>query len=218
MKTKTEVPSYNDLIQKIHDLLKEEIQGLPLLSYPEMLRDLRGKPPIQGVYLIFDAEGRSIYVGKGQDVRTRLLDHARIKGDLVYRLMAEEGFSYEAQKAHRCECGKLIECGRGPEKIEDGREQAAERLQAWLLKNYKVSILSYTLASTLPLGLRELERLAQYILVPIVGKISHRTKGQIPISEHVEDNPIPKDIKKDLELPKAAEVRSEETESEEDGE
>lgn len=45
----------------------------------------------------------------------------------------------------------------------------------------------------------ELERLLQYLLVPVIGKLPHRTKGWVTISEHVEDHPLPEDLKKDLE-------------------
>lgn len=193
------ISSYNDLLKKIHDVLKDEFLSISLRPYVEVHRSLIKWQPVSGVYVIKDHDDAVLYVGHSTDIRSRLRNHFGIGGDLVVERLVSEGFARfkKEEREHLCECGRKRRCGHGEIKIpEEGREEAAKRIQLSLINTCTVGYIHYSEGG--PLGLRELERLAQYILVPKIGSFPHRTLGHVPIAEHVANNPIPEDIAKEL--------------------
>jgi hypothetical protein len=77
---------------------------------------LDGALPVRGVYLIWDETGADLlYVGRAKDVPERIRQHLDpSSGGLVSKICQERGLATMARRrAHRCGCGKVIECAEG---------------------------------------------------------------------------------------------------------
>lgn len=189
--------TFSQLVGMVHDSLQKRLSELPREPYKEILDRLKGKAAVEGVYIIFDADGKPAYVGTSADIRIRLVAHAKLDGDLVVALLTDNAFQPFEDPAHRCKCGELIVCAVGAEKVPDPeREAAAKRFQKLILSDFRVTILTCETGTLLPLGRRELERLTQYVLAPYIGFMPHPVKGQIRITDHVTLHPVPRTTNK----------------------
>lgn len=173
--------TYASLLQKVAEIFSTELSALKRLPYGEMLKFLRKEQPdTQGIYLIWDEKGECDYIGKGEKIAVRLAYHVSPQGDIVWSRLSREGFDWRQGRSQDEECRK-----------------AARRVQSEVLSTYAVSILPYNgdakIPGKLPLGLSELERLAQYLLVPNRGGFPHQDVGWITIKEFKRLYPIPKE-------------------------
>lgn len=171
--------TYESLLHKVAEIFSAELSGLKRLPYREMLKFLRREQPdTQGIYLIWDEKGECDYIGKGEKIVVRLAYHVSPQGDIVWDRLSREGFDWRQRSAQDEECRK-----------------AAKRVRAKILSTYTVSIVPYNgdpkVPGKLPLGLRELERLAQYLLVPNRGGFPHQDIGWLSIKEFKHRYPIP---------------------------
>lgn len=166
------------LLQEAHRSVEELLRGMPRVTISEFI-GASNKPCISGIYAIWEAGGNLAYVGKSENVVLRIRNHtAPSSGGLLDYIRRERGLPDPSATAHRCECGKLIECSHGLVPVGD------RRLMLELSKEVKAS---YTVSvMAVPDGFHfegsDFETYVQMILKPKYGYEHHPTKGWVPIN------------------------------------
>lgn len=161
-----EGPSYNDLLRVVHAAVKEECKRVIYRPYLIVANELK-TTILKGVYIVKGQDGEVLYVGRSDNIIARLKDHFSIRGSIVRSVIRRGGLLNNVS--------------------------SDEETREYLLEIATVGfVLGDALPGLVPLGLRELELVLQYALVPTFGMIYDHPGKQTPLPEFVSKNPIPK--------------------------
>lgn len=187
---------YDVVTQSVLDSVKKTLNLIPRKPYLEVLRELRGKKPVQGIYIVYDDQGTPFHHERIWDMRFSLLKNIGPYGLLIHFGLNAEGFSDHQKKVHRCECGRALECHNGAETIDDGREAIAERIRLKMISLFTVSIIPMDRQPDYQV--LDLDRMIQSVLTPHMGVNTPTSKNWVPIAEFIAADTFPEDIDKEL--------------------
>lgn len=166
--------SFAEVLSKIKDALKTEFQKIVPRPWRDVAAAVRGRR-VSAVYLIYAPDGELLYVGKSDNIGHRLSSHRKPGGILFDNLLSQAGFPLSAPMGHRCDCGKVLPCDSGNLKIDDTHAGTIERLKKTIVDTFLVGLIHHGvkqgLNGSLPVGLKEIETLAQFLLSPKFGWI-----------------------------------------------
>lgn len=158
---------FRDALEKAYGPITRVLKALPRFTIEDArkrLRKLRRK--VRCVYLIWRPDGQLLYVGKSDKLLQRISGHLAPSSPLMRILASEQGLKVEPSTAHKCACGRMIECPRGDSSVAAPDDVA--QLKKDVLSTYSLSFLEIKGRDSEG-WLGDFERYVQWVLRPEYG-------------------------------------------------